>query len=324
MENRCLPGVSLASWCSTAYSERMTLSIHPDVAPLLTSWTRSLKAAGKSPQTIGSYTLSVRSFTDWCDTNGRPVHPSRQKRADMEDFISYMIETRSLGTAGVRYRSLKQWWSWLAAEDEADNVSIGMRHPKLETKPVPIIPDADLRALLDVTKGRAFMERRDHAIIRVLIDTGMRRGELASIRLVDVDLDDQVLLVQRTKTGTGRLIPIGSKSVAAVDRYVRERTRHRHADRPELWLGLHGPLTGEGVRQLIAARCRQAGVRHIHPHQFRHTSAHRWLMAGGQEQDLARIAGWTPGSAMLARYGASAASERARAAHRTIAPGDSL
>jgi integrase len=58
---------------------------------------------------------------------------------------------------------------------------------------------------------------------------------------------------------------------------------------------MHGPLTGEGVRRMIMMRCREASVPHIFPHQFRHTAAHRWLMAGGREQDLARIAGWTPG-----------------------------
>jgi integrase len=74
---------------------------------------------------------------------------------------------------------------------------------------------------------------------------------------------------------------------------------------PWLWFGLHGRFSGEGIRQMLIKRTRQAGVGHIHPHQFRHTAAHRWLLAGGQEQDLARIAGWTPGSAMLGRYGAA-------------------
>lgn len=304
----------------------MTESTPAEVRSLLTSWIRSLRADGKSPATIESYALAVRTLSSWCVENGRPVDPAKQSRADIENFIGHLLDTRSTGTAGVRYRSLKQWFVWLAKEDEADNVMVGMKHPKLEVPSVPVIPDDDLRALLDVTKGREFAQRRDHAMFRVLIDTGMRRGEIAGLSVPDVDLDAGVLLVHatRSKTKTGRLVPIGSKSTEALDRYMRVRTRHRHAARPELWLGLHGPLTGEGVRQMLISRCKEAGVRQIHPHQFRHTAAHRWLLAGGQEQDLARIAGWTPGSAMLARYGASAASERARQAHRTLAPGDRL
>jgi len=295
-----------------------------EVLPLLASWTRTLRAAGKSAKTIESYTLSVRVFTEWCADNGRPVLPDQQSRADVEDHIGWLIDHKSRGTAGTRYRSLRQWFRWLASEDEADDVMVGMSHPKLEEKPPPIIADDDLRALLDATRGRDLKDRRDHALIRVMIDTGMRRGELAALTVNDVDLDGGVILVQRSKTGSGRLVPIGAKSVAAIDRYKRRRILHPDASKPNLWLGGRGVFTGEGIRQMLMVRCREAGIPHIHPHQFRHTAAHRWLLAGGQEQDLARIAGWTPGSAMLGRYGASAASQRARVAHQRIAPGDSL
>jgi site-specific recombinase XerC len=60
------------------------------------------------------------------------------------------------------------------AEDEANDVMAGISHPKLEETPPAIITDDQLRRLLDVTKGREFIDRRDHAILRVLIDTGMR------------------------------------------------------------------------------------------------------------------------------------------------------
>lgn len=302
----------------------IVLSIHPDVRPLVESWVRSLRAEGRSHRTIENYAMAVRALTRWADENGAPIEPTRQTTDHLRRFVADELDRNARGSVVLRYRCLQQWFKWLIVEDELDVSPMAkMKAPALDEVVVPVLSEDQLKNLLAATSGRDWLERRDHAIIRTFVDTGMRMGELVGLRLVDVDLDRQTLLVVGTKNRRDRLASIGDKTAVALDRYIRARDRRPHAASPMLWLGTRGTLGSNGVGAMLRVRGEQAGVNDLHAHRFRHTAAHRWLAAGGQEGDLMRLAGWK-NPAMLQRYGRSAAEERARDAHKRLRLGDSL
>lgn len=276
------------------------------------SWERSLRAAGRSPRTVDSYLESLRIFDNWRTETGHRGDLDTIDRGEVEEFIVWLLDHRSAATARVRFASLKQFFKWALREEEIPSDPMaGMPPPAQPTREVPIITETDLAKLLDSLDGAAFENRRDTAIVWVLLTTGLRAGELVGMTTDSVDLDARTITVIG-KGDRERTVGIGDQTVLALDRYERARGRHPRAASEAYWLGPKGGLTDSGLRQLIRRRGTAVGIEDLHPHRFRHTFAHRWLSKGGTEGGLQTAAGWRSPQ-MLARYGASAKSERARA-----------
>lgn len=201
---------------------------------------------------------------------------------------------------------------------------MGLRAPKVEEDPIPVLTYEDVRRLLAVCRGSKFEERRDEAIIRFLFDTGCRRGEVASMRIEPgwLDLREGEAKVDG-KTGP-RMVSIGDRTAAAIKRYLRTRDRQRTREERWLWLGRKGPLTGNGIYQMLDRRYDEAGIDvRKKAHIFRHSFSHHFRMEGGSDSELTTLNGWSS-PAMAYRYGRSAAQARAREAHRRHSPGDKL
>lgn len=241
----------------------------------------------------------------------------------VEAFIAEQIERLSASTAATRFRCLRVFFAWAEAEQEIEaSPMVRMIAPRLEEPEVPVFTDDELRRLLTACEGQGFPERRDTAMIRLLHDTGLRAAETMGLKVDDVNLAAGEASVMG-KGAKGRTVAFGNKTAQSIDRYLRSRRTHKAGERPEMWLGVRGPLGTSGLTQMLRRRGQEAGVVDVHPHRFRHTWAHKWLAAGGQEGDLQALAGWES-SQMIGRYGASAKAERARDAHRKLGLGDDL
>jgi site-specific recombinase XerD len=289
-------------------------------ASLLRSFSRHLRNANRQPKTIKTYLESVGLLADF--------YPDRDldtlSRDDLECFFADYGARVSPGSVRVRFGALSVFYHWLVREEIIEtNPMERMTKPNVPVQPVPILTEQDITKLLKITSGKGFEQRRDHAMLRLLLDTGIRIHEMSSLMLEDVDLDVyDCIHIRNGKGGRGRTVPFGTRTGQALDRYLRERSKHPLAKLPDLWVGARGKaMTDSGISQMLERRAAQAGVSDLHAHRFRHSFAHYFRVNGGDDVSLMRLCGWTSPQ-MLSRYAASGADARAREAQLKYSPGD--
>lgn len=286
----------------------------------------SLVAANKRPNTIKSYLEAVEQLDAFLGAHGMPRDVENIRREHVESFQADQLARLRPASAANRYRSLQQFFKWLTIEGQIKaSPMANMEPPNVPVVPPPVLADDQLDRLLKACAGSGFEARRDKAIIIVLLDTGVRLGELAGMKLADVTPGRSPhpwTIKVSGKTGT-RKVALAKNASTALHWYLGVRERHPRANEPWLWLGLKGQLTSNGVAQMLRRRGAEADIDHLNPHRFRHSFAHYYLLGGGQERQLMELAGWSSRT-MLQRYGKSAASDRALEAHGKYSPADRL
>jgi site-specific recombinase XerD len=261
----------------------------PDAGPLgadIASFRLHLAAEGKAARTVQGYTGAVRWFAAaYLLGQAGKTSCEQADRHDIRQWMAQLLDRYSDAYASNQFRALQQSFRWLAEEEQLPDPMTRLRAPKVTEKLVPVFTSEELSTLEKICQGRTFAQRRDAAIIAVLTATGIRLAELAGLRYdpgdprrSDIDVWQREITV-RGKGGKDRIVRIGHQAARSLDRYLRARSRHGQAWRPQLWLGAgnRDPLTAAGIYQMAARRGEQRGV-DVYPHRFRHHFSRTWQM----------------------------------------------
>jgi integrase len=191
----------------------------------------------------------------------------------------------------------------------------------LKETPVPLLQPDQVEDLWSLTQrpGKDFTRRRDAAIIRLFLATGIRAGEMAGLKLDDLDLDRQLAYVGG-KGRKFRKVPFAGAVAVSIDLTVRDENKHaKHSD--HVWLGIRGPMTPSGMLQMVERFGKRAGIEGLHPHTLRHQFVDACFSEGMSESEVMALMGWST-AAMWRRYASARRAQRAIETYHRLGIGD--
>jgi site-specific recombinase XerD len=297
------------------------------------------RAEGKSPKTITWYSENLARFSGYLQNRHLPDSIEHIDIKLLRDYVLYLLKRRrfenhprtpvkaeplSTSTVHGHVRTLRAFFSWLARESFIEgNITTGLKAPKIVNKVISTLSDEEIVSILRTFNSMSNSEVRNQTIFMLLLDTGLRIGELVNLKIDDVNLSDGLLKVMG-KGKKERIVPIGSNAQRALQRYLfRYRIKPAHSGIENVFLSVHGkPLTENSMKLAFARMADRSGVHRLHAHLCRHTFATRYLINGGDVFTLQQILGHS--TLEMVRHYVNLASNHVAMQHQRFSPLDRL
>jgi integrase/recombinase XerD len=272
----------------------------PALTAEFTDW---MGAHGYSPRTVENRQRMLAHLVTWLDERG-VTRPGEVTRPMLERYQRWLFHYRKANGDPLTFRSQSQrllpvraFFKWAARQHHlVHNPASELELPKVERRlPKPALTISEAETVLaqpDLTTAAGV---RDRAILETLYSTGIRRAELAGLAVFDIDQERRTLLVRQGKGRKDRLIPIGERALAWIDRYLTE-VRSQWAREPDdgtLFLTANGTgFSLDRLTQLARGYVQASGVgKQGACHLFRHTLATLMLEGGADLRYVQQMLG---------------------------------
>lgn len=276
-------------------AERFAAGAPNDLRGLTAALRRYLEhlgTRGYRPQGMATAERYIRDFIAWSDERG-VTHPQQVTRQVIERYQRWLYHYRKrdgspLSIAGQRCKlvPLRGFFRWLTRVAEIPvNPAADMELPrKIKRLPRVVLTAEEAERVMACVDLGTPIGLRDRAMLEVLYATGVRRHELASLELGDIEAERAVMLIREGKGGKDRLLPMGERALYWVTEYL-ERGRPQlawNAEDKTLFLGAEGKrLSALWLSTLIAKRVDAAQLgKRGGCHLWRHTMATLMLEGG--------------------------------------------
>jgi integrase/recombinase XerC len=270
----------------------------PEVAEFLTHLE---KERDQSLHTVKAYRRDLEAFTEFCDRHyGGSWKWASVDRLGMRGFLGE-LQRRGLSkrTAARSLSAVRSFYRYLHLHHGVPNAAArAAKVPKIDKRLPTYLDRGQTERLFEWAEARAagdeFGPTRDLAILELFYSTGIRLSELSGMNLEDLDLlSDQAKV--RGKGRKERLVPVGSRAVLGLRRYLnlREELVSRvGGDRRAVFLTRRGRrLSPRAVQRAVHAMFDAVGGDGLRVHSLRHTFATHMLDAGADLRAVQELLG---------------------------------
>lgn len=215
-------------------------------------------------------------------------------------------------------RAIRALFSFLVREEMLEGTPMArVKMPKTDKTLLPSFTPEEIQKLEKGTEGKDPTNIRNRAIVLLLLDSGLRLSECASLSVGDIDPQTGLMQVMG-KGRKERVSKLGATALKAFAKY--SRIRGGESGEP-LWIGKQGPMTSYGLAECLEKLGKRVGV-HAHPHKFRRSCALMMLRSGADVFSVQYLLGHAD-LGVMRRYLAQTDSDIATA-HERHSPVDSL
>ncbi|KAA0805628.1 integrase [Bacillus sp. JAS102] len=254
---------------------------------------------GKSVTTVKTYTHALKQFEQWLDGAGTDLESFA--RSDVQQYIDYMVShKKSAATINKVFNALKKYCKWANKTEAVEDINVVKQQDLKQVAPKSLDRNERNQLIREVDRAG---NKRDSAIVLLLLNSGLRVSELVNIDINDISLTDRKGTVKIIGKGNKeRTIPLNVETRRALTKYLEER----NGNSPALFLSNRDErISVRSVQHLI----NKYG---FNVHQLRHTFITDLVRAGHDISIIQSLSGHSSAD-MILRYSAPTEADRENA-----------
>lgn len=247
------------------------------------------KFRGNSQETISYYKICLNMFIDYC---GSDLDVSDLDVILFKGYQLYLSENKDIKRVSVRTysRAVRVFYRYLYFEDIIDININKLKLIKADKEVIMPLTDIEVKQLLNSFEPLTFLGERDKLMCMLMLDCGLRRGEVVKLKLSDIDKSKRTMIING-KGSKQRIVPFGKTVKNQLMRYLALRTE-KPCYSDSLFLTIERePITANTIKMLFQRLKSSSGISRLYPHLLRHTFATNYILQGGNLEVLRVLLG---------------------------------